>query len=217
MSKPVFTYLVLKLAEDGEVDLDLDRPLSEMLPHPDLDDPRRDLITARQVLSHTTGLPNWRPRRWTDEPGPLVLGFDPGARFSYSGEGFEYLRQVVEHMIGSSLEELAVRVVFEPLGMSSSSFLFAGSPMSAKPHDFLGETGEKRQPVDANAAGSLHTTAGIMSPRVEVEDGVSWSLGWGLEEGSGTFWHWGDNGDFRDLPRCVERPRQPRRGAGRER
>ncbi len=217
LSKPVVAYVVLKLAERGEIDLD--RPLSEILPHPDLDDPRHDLITARQVLSHTTGLPNWRPRRWTDDPGPLVLGFDPGARYSYSGEGFEYLRLVVERLTGSSLEELAVREVFEPLGMSASSFVFTDSTPSAQPHDFLGETGKKRQPIEANAAGSLHTTAGdyarfvieilrprhltastveaMLTPQVQGDDGVSWGLGWGLEDAAGTFWHWGDNGDFR--------------------
>ncbi len=121
LSKPVFAYMVLKLAERGE--LDLDRPLSEILPHPDLDDPRRDQLTARQVLSHTTGLPNWRPGRWSDNPGPLVLSFDPGSRFSYSGEGFEYLRRVVEKLTGSGLEDLATREIFEPLGMSSTKSL----------------------------------------------------------------------------------------------
>ena len=43
LSKPVFAYIVLKLAERG--DLDLDRPLSDVLPHPDLDDPRRDQLS----------------------------------------------------------------------------------------------------------------------------------------------------------------------------
>jgi CubicO group peptidase (beta-lactamase class C family) len=207
----------MKLVERGEIDLD--RPLSEILPHPDLDDPRRDLLTARQVLTHTTGLPNWRPGRWSDDPGPLVLGFDPGARFSYSGEGFEYLQKVVEHLRSSGLEEIATREVFEPLGMSHSSFYSAPSLQAAQPHDFLGETGEKRQFAEASAAGSLHTTAGdygrfvaevlrprhlgadralaMLSPQVEVEDGVSWGLGWGLEQDAGTLWHWGDNGDFR--------------------
>ncbi len=119
LSKPVAAYLVLKMAERGEIDLD--RPLAELLPHPDLDDPRRDQLTARQVLSHTTGLPNWRPGRWTDDPGPLSIGFGPGSRFSYSGEGFEYLQAVVEQLSGVSLEELAAREIFSPLGMSHSS------------------------------------------------------------------------------------------------
>ncbi len=221
LSKPVVAYIVLKIAERGEIDLD--RPLAESLPHPDLDDPRGELITARQVLSHTTGLPNWRPRRWTDDPAPLVLGFDPGSRFSYSGEGFEYLRMVIEQQTGSGLEEIAVREVFEPLGMSSSTFQYQLTPASAMPHDFLGEAGEKHIWDQANAAGSLHTTAGdygrfvaeILRPRYlsseaasemlapvaevegEADTGLAWSLGWGLEPGAGTFWHWGDNGDFR--------------------
>ena len=178
------------------------------------------------MLSHTTGLPNWRPRRWTDAPGPLVFGSDPGERFGYSGEGFEYLRLVIEHLTGSSLEALARREVFEPLGMASSTFAFTG-PESARPHDFLGEVGKKRMPVEANAAGSLHTTAGdyarfvlevlrpgrvseevvesMLTSQVQVEDGVSWGLGWGLEDAAATFWHWGDNGDFRSFVMASHR------------
>ncbi len=217
LSKPVVAYMVMKMAERGEIDLD--RPLAEVLPHPDLDDPRGKQLTARQVLSHTTGLPNWRPGRWTDEPGPLSLGFDPGSRFSYSGEGFEYLRLVVEEVSGTGLEELARREVFGPLGMSHSSFLYDSTLPAAMPHDFLGETSEKRVGGEVNAAGSLHTTAGdyarfvaeilrprhlgaeMLAPQVEVEveagTGVAWGLGWGLEPAGGTFWHWGDNGDSR--------------------
>ena len=219
LSKPVVAYLVMRMVERDEIDLD--RPLAEILPHPDLDDLRREQLTARQVLSHTTGLPNWRPGRWSDDPGPLALGFAPGARFSYSGEGFEYLRMVVEQLSGEGLEELAAREVFGPLGMSHSSFLYDASAAVAMPHDFLAETSEKRVGNEVNAAGSLHTTAGdyarfvaevlrprhlgttmgteMLAPQVEVEagPGVAWGLGWGLEPAAGTFWHWGDNGDSR--------------------
>ncbi|HJY42540.1 MAG TPA: serine hydrolase domain-containing protein, partial [Steroidobacteraceae bacterium] len=58
LSKPVFAYLVLRLADRGE--FDLDRPLYEMLEYPRLaHDERYKRITARIVLSHGTGLPNW--------------------------------------------------------------------------------------------------------------------------------------------------------------
>jgi len=50
--------MVMKLNEQGT--LDLDRPLSHYYPEPPCNDPRAIKITARQVLSHTTGFPNWR-------------------------------------------------------------------------------------------------------------------------------------------------------------
>jgi len=95
LSKPVFAYGVLLLAREGR--LDLDAPLTRYTETPPVPgDPRLEGITARLVLSHSTGFPNWRPGRWTDAPGPLTIDFDPGTRFGYSGEGYEYLRLAVE-------------------------------------------------------------------------------------------------------------------------
>jgi len=76
MSKPFFAYLFLKLVEEGE--FDLNRPLVEYLGRDYVsDDPRHRLITARMVLSHTTGLPNWRDGGWKSD-SPLTIAFDPG-------------------------------------------------------------------------------------------------------------------------------------------
>ena len=60
LSKPVFATAVLRLAERGE--FDLDQPLHELLPNDRIShDPRSEALTARLVLSHRTGLPNWGP------------------------------------------------------------------------------------------------------------------------------------------------------------
>lgn len=72
VSKTVFAYRVIKLCERGV--LDLDRPLTKYTPDRILkEDPRLDLITTRHVLSHTTGLQNWRStkelRRSISTPG----------------------------------------------------------------------------------------------------------------------------------------------------
>ncbi len=57
LSKPLFAYFVMKQIEKGL--LDLDKPLYKYLPFPDIEyDDRYKSITARVVLSHTTGLPN---------------------------------------------------------------------------------------------------------------------------------------------------------------
>ena len=62
VSKTVFAYAVMKLSERGV--LDLDTPLTRYTTLRILDnDPRLDLITARHVLSHTSGLQNWRSER----------------------------------------------------------------------------------------------------------------------------------------------------------
>src|SRR5260370_168114 len=59
MGKPVFAYAVMKLCERGV--LNLDKPLTQYTPERYLEgDPRLDLITARHVLSHTSGFQNWR-------------------------------------------------------------------------------------------------------------------------------------------------------------
>ena len=62
MSKPVFAYRVMKLCEQGV--LDLDTPLTKYTPDIFLKgDPRLELITPRRVLSHTTGFPNCARRK----------------------------------------------------------------------------------------------------------------------------------------------------------
>lgn len=163
LSKPVFATIVLRLVERGEIDLD--RPLVEYLVNERIDDRRGDRITARMVLSHRSGLPNWGGER-------LELAFDPGTAFNYSGEGYVYLQRVVEDLTGLSLDELARREIFDPLGMERSRFAWSESESEsltlAVPHDRTGRSQEKRQPIDGgpdggpdggNAAASLHTTA----------------------------------------------------------
>ncbi|NQT40586.1 MAG: beta-lactamase family protein, partial [Planctomycetes bacterium] len=96
MSKPLFTYRVLKLAEDGG--FDLDRPLDGCLAEPYLpDQPLAGKITARMVMLHRTGLPNWRKGGWR-AGGPLLVLHEPDTRFTYSGEGYLYLQTVIEHL-----------------------------------------------------------------------------------------------------------------------
>ena len=224
LSKPVFAYGVLQLVERG--DLDLDRPLTSYMPYERVTgDERLDLITARHVLSHTTGFPNWA------RDHPLTIDFDPGARFSYSGEGFVFLQKVVEKLTEQPLDEYLRTSIFEPLGMESSSYVWqpAYDTSSATGHDLLAVSHDKYKPEEANAAASLHTTAGdfarflremmhptllqeatvteMLTPQVETAEGISWGLGWGLEEvtlvegepAESLFWHWGDNGIFRCL------------------
>jgi CubicO group peptidase (beta-lactamase class C family) len=157
LSKPVFAYAVLKLVDSG--DLDLDTPFTKYLPgsYDVGDDLRLSQITARHVLSHTTGFPNWRPRGDTT----LKIHFTPGERFSYSGEGYVYLSKVVTHLTSEKFDAFMKRMVFDPLGMRSSSYVWQDHYDALKifNHNLLGEpTGQKRV-TEASAASSLNTTA----------------------------------------------------------
>lgn len=117
LSKPVFAYLVLRLAAEGVIDLD--KPLGDYLPVPNSDDTPSRAITARHVLSHTTGWRNWRVAR----EHLLTADFTPGSRFGYSGEGFYFLQRVVERVTGRGILRLTRERVFEPLGMRRSAYM----------------------------------------------------------------------------------------------
>ncbi|MDQ2854754.1 MAG: serine hydrolase [Acidobacteriota bacterium] len=155
LSKPVFAYAVLKLVDAGK--LDLDKPLIQYLGKAYIEnDERINLITARRVLTHTTGFPNWRPRNQ-----PLKIIIPPGERFSYSGEGFVYLQKVVEHLSGESFDVFMKHTVFDPLDMKSSSYVWqpAYETLKATGHVGANKPGERRKPTEANAAASLQTTS----------------------------------------------------------
>jgi CubicO group peptidase (beta-lactamase class C family) len=154
LSKPVFAYGVLKLVEQGKLGLDV--PLTIYLPKPFIEgDERLGKITARIVLSHRTGFPNWRGG------DSLSIYFTPGERFSYSGEGYIYLQRVVEQITGEPLNEYMTREVFTPLGMASSSYVWRPGfdALTATGHNADGEPVPLWKPKEAGAASTLNTTA----------------------------------------------------------
>lgn len=126
MTKPPFAFLVMRLAEKGI--LELDTPLYTYLPHPDIaHDERYKLITARMVLSHTTGFPNWR---FLNKDGKLDIKFTPGTQFQYSGEGYEYLANVVAHLMKipkNELQQVFNAEVAKPLKMRDTYFTWNDS------------------------------------------------------------------------------------------
>ncbi len=224
LTKTVTAYAAMRLVERGA--LDLDTPLHEYFPDKVYQklsgDERYKKLTARLVLTHTTGLPNWGNR----------LMRDPGLQYGYSGEGFLFLGRTIEQISGASLQEFARKEVFEPLGMARSSYVwnetYAGN--GACGHDQRGVVHELRRNTVPNGGASLLTTAReyavficallnsqglsketieqMTSPQVQVTksretadlyENLYWGWGWGVQPGDTGygFWHWGDNGDLR--------------------
>src|SRR5688572_2691875 len=171
LSKPVFAVLVMKLVEEGL--LDLDKPLQDYLPRPIYEYPPSkkwhdnysDLkadslckkITARMCLDHTSGFPNWR---WFESDQKLRVKFIPGLRYEYSGEGLVYLQVVLEHMLGKSLEELMKEKIFTPLGMKGSSYTWQTEFEKdyCLGHQSSGKLYEKDKDNAARSASTLETT-----------------------------------------------------------
>jgi CubicO group peptidase (beta-lactamase class C family) len=163
-SKSTFAYMVMQLVQEKVIDLDrpvyqyLPKPLPEYARYQDLaNDPRYKKITARMLLSHTPGFPNWR---YVNEDRKLNINFEPGSRFAYSGEGIDLLQMIVETVTGKPLEDLMRDRVFQPLGMTRTSMVWQKEFESdyANGYDEYGRSlGPERRP-HADAAGSMQTT-----------------------------------------------------------
>ncbi len=240
LSKPVFAFGVLRLVQDHR--LDLDRPLSEYLDRPykhqhnpfrrgtaDVTtEPRFAKITARMVLSHTSGLPNW------SHHGPLTFLSDPGEKWSYSGEGYVYLQRVVEAITGQSADKFLEEAVLLPLGMTHSSFTWqaAFSGHATPGHSAAGAPASIDRFSRPVVSSTLYTTLGdysrflmqmfqppadspfLVEERSEVpvraDLNLYWGLGLAIEQArSNSYFHWGANPGFQSFFLC-----QPATGRG---
>jgi CubicO group peptidase (beta-lactamase class C family) len=178
LTKTVFAYTVMQLVDQGK--LDLDTPIRDSLenplpsygadpvfqerygPYKDLaDDSRWELITPRMCLTHSTGFHNY----WFLEPDrKLRIHFEPGTRYSYSGEGLILLQFAIEHGrqaagLGLDVGDLT-RANFDRLGMTRTSLVWRevfaanvadGWDDQGKPHKH-----DRRSKV--RASGSMDTT-----------------------------------------------------------
>jgi CubicO group peptidase (beta-lactamase class C family) len=199
LTKPITAMLALTLVKNGK--WKLDEPLYHYWTDPDIkDDPRNKKLTTRIVLSHRTGFLNWR---WNNGGTKLAFQFEPGTRYQYSGEGFEYLRKAVEKKFGASLEVLSQKYLFQPLKMIDTRFTWsaASEPRFAAWHNKEGEQAyETRKRYDISAADDLLCTVGdygkfgewvlngaglskklfgeMISAQVVVGDHIRYGLGW---------------------------------------
>lgn len=203
MTKPITAIVALKLINTGK--WDLDEPIYKYYNDTDIaNDPRAKLLTARIILSHQTGFPNWRGN---NKDGKLYFEFDPGTKYQYSGEGYEYLRKAIEKRSKKSLEQLASELIFKPLKMKDTRFIWddkMDSTRFAKWHNEKGGLYETQQNKTANAADNLLTTvedyskflvhilngAGLsdklykemIADQVRINDYKHFGLGWWVDE-----------------------------------
>ena len=125
LSKPLFAYFIMKMAEKGEIDLDkpiypyLEPMFKEGVVAPDSFEAYKTL-TPRIILSHGTGIPNWVKN------GPITIAFKPGTDFSYSGEAYQHLGAAFgikkEIGWGSALDSLFLKEAAHPIGMDRSFY-----------------------------------------------------------------------------------------------
>jgi len=150
-----------------------------------LDTPIWRDVTTRHVLSHTSGLPNWR------EGEELVPLRPPGQRWGYSGEGFVLLQHAVERCADAPLPDVAHDLVFQPLRMLDTCF---DDPEPGY-HGY--------RPLLTTARDYGLFLAHVLSihderwqPQWVIDDRLAWGLGWGLElEVPVHGWQWGSNPD----------------------
>ena len=157
VTKTITATVVLKLVEAGQ--WNLDEPLYKYWIDPDIeDDERHKLLTTRYILSHQSGLPNWRS---DVESKKLVFLFTPGTKYSYSGEGFEYLRKAIENKFNKSFEEISDSVLFKPQNMLNTKFRFNNEQIDnnfAYRHNEEGKEYNNQGCMQTSAAGGLLTT-----------------------------------------------------------
>lgn len=225
LSKPVFAHLVLQLADEGVIDLD--RPIAEDMPYPRIIDTESYArITPRMVLTHRTGLPNWAAEGGRSK-APILFEAPPDTAYTYSGEGFELLRALVEQETGQNLADLFAARLGALMPQSSFEALPAGAAPS-RGYLSARNPGEGRALSYGGAAGGLVTTASdyaaflghvcrgeglsdamqddMLRAQSPVPPGLwpgptSWGLGWAvIQMGAETIVaHDGNNGEYRAL------------------
>ena len=164
LTKTAFAYMLLQLVDEGR--LDLDASIASLLPRPlpgyeeftDLaGDDRWRALTPRILLTHTSGLANFR---WLEEDRRLRFHHPPGTRYGYSGEGFYILQLVIEAGLGLDTGQEMQTRIFDRFGMTRTSMMwradFASNLADGYAADGSMEPHDQRS--SPSAAGSMDTT-----------------------------------------------------------
>ncbi|GEQ86220.1 hypothetical protein ULMS_17280 [Patiriisocius marinistellae] len=158
LTKPIVAIVTLKLIENGE--LELDEPLSNYYIDPAIrNHPYLNELTPRNILTHQSGFTNWT---YLSDYDKLTFEFEPGTKFQYSGEAFEYLRKAIESKFKMSFKQISKELLFELIGMNDTHFDWTSTiddNRYAVEHDENGAPIRFKKHFEANAAANLLTTA----------------------------------------------------------
>lgn len=118
ITKVITTETILRLAAKNAISID--EAMHHYWVDPDLlKDDRHKRLTPELVLTHTTGLPNWR---FFSDDNQLAFVNEPGTTYGYSGEGFEYLALFASKKLAQPFEHLVEEQLFKPLGIKHAAF-----------------------------------------------------------------------------------------------
>lgn len=175
ISKTIAAWGVMKLVQEGKIDLDapVEKYLTRWhLPESEFDS---DKVTIRRLLSHTAGLslhgyPGWSPKDdlptieeslngTNNGPGRVEIIMEPGTKWKYSGGGFTMLQLIIEEVTKQKFEDYMQAQILNPLGMTSSSYTIDENILKASSleHNNFGEVIDFEL-FTAQAAAGLHTT-----------------------------------------------------------
>ena len=134
VTKPFVATAIVQLVEKGLVDLDA--PVVQYVPYFEIDDEASGSITVRQMLTHTSGMPDVLDYEWDnpvyddDALEQYVRGlksrkliFRPGEKFRYSNIAFEVLGDLIAKVSGMTFEAYIDTHIFQPLGMDQTTLL----------------------------------------------------------------------------------------------
>jgi CubicO group peptidase (beta-lactamase class C family) len=178
LTKAAFGYLVMQLVDEGK--LDLDTPIERYLPRPlpeyatpDIinrysafaglaNDPRWRQLTPRILLTHSSGFHNFY---FLEPDEQLRIHFEPGSRYSYSGDGLILLQFVLEQGLGLDVGAEMDRRLFARNDMTRTSLIWRDDFRPNLADGFAAdgsiEAHDERSKV--RASGSMDTTIDDMA------------------------------------------------------
>jgi CubicO group peptidase (beta-lactamase class C family) len=151
--KPFVATAIMQLVESGK--MDLDAPVTKYLPYFSLSDERFRNITIRQMLNHTSGMPDVEDYEWNkpqfDEGAAERyvravrserLSWNPGSAWQYSNMAFDILGDVIAKASGESFEAYVRTNILERIPVQPESCAKFDSELQRRRHDTL----DARQP-----------------------------------------------------------------------
>jgi CubicO group peptidase (beta-lactamase class C family) len=149
ISKTFAATAVMQLAEKGRIDIN--NTLATYLPHFSMKDDRYRIITIKQLLNHTSGMPDvddyeWEKNviddgaaeRFTKTLADSQLISEPGKEFHYSNIAFDIMADLVARVSGKTFEAYVKDNILMPLGMRKSSFFYPETDTSIRTRPHIG-------------------------------------------------------------------------------